>query len=916
MICGKCKKTTCVKCPPLFKYFKPKKKIKKIEGFCCLICLKNEKNKLNKNLICCGFPFEDYYKFLKYGNYLYYNNKKLTKKIEGDFIRSKNCKINNHKNCENCIKLKSKLYYLTNKIKKYQNFKFDDDEKKNFYKLFKNLKKFERPNNNKIENNDINSFKNENINILKLKNDLLSKKLEHMTENKIFNIEGLNNEQKYLIKSLIENMNNNKLSKFFQEFLFSQFENMKNKISNTNNYSIEIKNFWKIVKYLGGKKIIELFRGNSEKLNIDHKIFGTNINSNFIVPSNSTLKRDKEPIKYGIVFSENEKNKIIEKINEFNKKNEITEPDFFLAFDEVDIREGIVNHNNLVYGNGEPYNIDDLVKNFDKENLNSQIIQFFFIFPFMNFRLPIAAFLLPPKNPLTVVVENIEKIIEFLNEYKFSGIISDGSKLSTKIYKELKKKHTDILHFFDIGHLLKHLRNNLLKNLINDNGYVFNMSNLINLIYEKKLKISSNTIFPVDKQELSPVLKLISTEVLVCAESSSSLNTKFGLSNYLKNMKKFKTIFEYKNEPNEKYFENNFFFFKKSIEELLNYFKNLSGVTDDTINYVITTLNSILTFLEKKKKFTFNMGSFTSNDVEIFFSIMRNKINYFNAFEYFLLFNENFKIFKILTSKDKLFTFSPKLISKNYSINNFNENIIFENIKFEKTKKQPLKKLNNEQLNILNEYKPIKKEIKIRDKVSKKNIKLMIPCPYISVGECSHYQYYKIYQRLENHLIKEHHLNENISSEICKLLIETSSKFFQKLNDDSFKTIMLPNEEIKNVYNILIKKINEESNYNNEIHEHNGLQISNKENKNCETNLINNDNNFQICNKIVETTKQSINNNINNNNDIQTFNNNNENILKIIENSDNINNETFNNNIENNLQIIENYDNINMKLIL
>jgi hypothetical protein len=75
--------------------------------------------------------------YLKFGNFLYYNNKK----IDNNIIKSKNCILESNKICKNCIKLKNKLNYLKSKLIKFENIKFENQDC--IKNLFKNFNKFE-----------------------------------------------------------------------------------------------------------------------------------------------------------------------------------------------------------------------------------------------------------------------------------------------------------------------------------------------------------------------------------------------------------------------------------------------------------------------------------------------------------------------------------------------------------------------------------------------------------------------------------------------------------------------------------------------------------------------------------------------------------------------------------------------------
>jgi hypothetical protein len=174
-ICNKIKNGVPEKCPVIFKFYFPEEKIKKKEGYCCKKCLK-EANKLkNKGNICLGIGNSvdlNYIEYLKYENILFYG-KVLTKRIDDNIIKSIKCEMKcKNKICTNCVKLKSKLNYLKNKLIKFENFNFDNDDEYNFKKIFKNLTKFER---NEIiivdeENSKIKIEKNKNNQNNEIKN--------------------------------------------------------------------------------------------------------------------------------------------------------------------------------------------------------------------------------------------------------------------------------------------------------------------------------------------------------------------------------------------------------------------------------------------------------------------------------------------------------------------------------------------------------------------------------------------------------------------------------------------------------------------------------------------------------------------------------------------------------------------------
>jgi len=120
------------KFPELYKFHSPDVNNKKAEGSCCRDCLKitNQKNKNNQ--ICRGIEFDNYFNYFIYDDYLIYDNKKLTEKINNNIIKSTNCIHEGSKICINCFKLKSKLNYLKKKLINYESFKFNNDDEKFF----------------------------------------------------------------------------------------------------------------------------------------------------------------------------------------------------------------------------------------------------------------------------------------------------------------------------------------------------------------------------------------------------------------------------------------------------------------------------------------------------------------------------------------------------------------------------------------------------------------------------------------------------------------------------------------------------------------------------------------------------------------------------------------------------------------
>jgi hypothetical protein len=115
---------------------------------------------------------------------------------------------------------------------------------------------------------------------------------------------------------------------------------------------------------------------------------------------------------------------------------------------------------------------------------------------------------------------------------------------------------------------------------------------------------------------------------------------------------------------------------------------------------------------------------------------------------------------------------------------------------YEKLNEEEKKKIND----ILDLYKPKKKELKIMDIATKKNMVVYIPCPYFG-KTCNSTKDFKSSTWLIKHLEVEHHIKKEISSEIVKKLINVTSEIYNK----NFKNLT-------NVANNITKIIQNEKN--------------------------------------------------------------------------------------------------------
>jgi hypothetical protein len=220
----------------------------------------------------------------------------------------------------------------------------------------------------------------------------------------------------------------------------------------------------------------------------------------------------------------------------------------FLGYDETDCRDGLIKNKNKIWGGSNILKVTDL-KDFDEKKISKPIEQFFIIEPKSKLFFPLAAFCLPTSNQSEFLSQKIEEIQEFIDDYFIiEGLVSDGSIISGKSFEILKKKKkfTNLYLIYDIYHILKNIRNNLMGG-INIDDYSFNNRTIIDAIFElsnsnlitddeKKYlnNFSFKSIFPDDKLNFDLVIKLMDDNLLSILKKSKIENIKNGLLIYLK----------------------------------------------------------------------------------------------------------------------------------------------------------------------------------------------------------------------------------------------------------------------------------------------------------------------------------------------------------------------------------------------
>jgi hypothetical protein len=566
---------------------------------------------------------------------------------------------------------------------------------------------------------------------------------------------------------------------------------------------------------------------------------------------------------------------------------------YFICFDETDIKEGLVYNQRIkkIFGCPELINIKDFIP--DKKKFDNMIskscIVFFIHFPQINVSFPVSIYNLFLKNNEEFIVQIIQNLIETFNneKIKFSGLISDGSIISSNVFDLLKikeinkidyqikifeeiilkkeselnikinddvlkkeiddikknkfkleneKKNFKVYHIFDWIHLLKNMRNNLKNKILYFKDHPgFFLRKLCELVLDCNIPIS--VIFPFDLMNIKIIMKMLDEDIVnQCLNHKDESLQQLGL--YLQNMKKFIHLFE-----NYDY---------SASLNLQNYFQNIN-LTIETSKQLMSTLTAID---EIKKDFPdLNIKNLFTNMVENFFSILKKKILYPNSQDIVIEASDAFEITKILINQNKTFSNKDDLVSEYYNLSSVNSNFynflendeIFNNLLDNNIDIDG--ELSLEQKIFLNENKPEDHVLSIRSISTKTKMELYIPCLFVS-EKCVHFQDFKIKKCLINHMIRVHNVKESIAKDmvlkVFKFALEKYERIYNEKKD--VKYVVLLEQEIKPFYEELILQINQNKNEN--------ILIENKS-KNNETQKIELPTQILEINEIESSNKEN-----------------------------------------------------------
>ena len=234
--------------------------------------------------------------------------------------------------------------------------------------------------------------------------------------------------------------------------------------------------FFLLLKYIGGKKVIQFLRGQADKEN-----YGKTIN--FVVPSNRTLQYYTPPL----VIKESDKD-IETIVQEFADRN----IEFVgICWDEIDIRHGLLHlpsQGKLVgFTETDDYSVRNFLPVPDcivKKKLGTKVVQFYLTSVDGKHTAPILSCSINSYTIRDVISSGLQRIDKLCRAKNIQPIYtaSDGAKTNNKIlkmyYTYLQGKFS--VHFYDFLHTCKLIRNSWLSSfLMRKKDAVFGSSTLI-----------------------------------------------------------------------------------------------------------------------------------------------------------------------------------------------------------------------------------------------------------------------------------------------------------------------------------------------------------------------------------------------------------------------------------------------------
>ncbi|KAF0977650.1 hypothetical protein FDP41_003642 [Naegleria fowleri] len=356
----------------------------------------------------------------------------------------------------------------------------------------------------------------------------------------------------YLVELLSIALEEGKLheTQFFYQLLENTLQNLvSSKNVNGFRYKECIIHWCLLLRFYGGSRLWNILKGNSpgETITSENALDKLNL----LLPSISTIKSYLPDLSFGNLVDSDLKD-IVKAMALNNISNKI-----IISYDEIEIRGGlcVMKSTGKVIGftNCNEKSFEDIYnakREITPDDIASHVCQFFATTIDGEMSFPIC-FGGHKSNHYEFITKKMTEIRDQFKRTSYGDYVlevvggcSDG--LAGNYQYATSHTNENYVHLFDWSHLLKRLRNCLLKgdDLIIEKES-FSMNTLLKVRNEPQLRdwVSENIIYPVDIMKMEPVFALIDSNVISGIEQSKQIGC-CALAKYLTLMQQIHQIFD------------------------------------------------------------------------------------------------------------------------------------------------------------------------------------------------------------------------------------------------------------------------------------------------------------------------------------------------------------------------------------
>lgn len=467
-----------------------------------------------------------------------------------------------------------------------------------------------------------------------------------------------------------------------------------------------------------------------------------------------------------------------------------------VKWDEVDPIKGIDtlqrNGQVRILGMDEEITVEEIEKMSTdqvRERLGTSIIQFFVTYLDGSNTAPICFFARNKSNDFgEFMSDKLQLIFSKLQkgqQLKVVATSSDGDPGNERVVSFLEKTYPEIVHLYDVDHIVKNLRNNLLRNTLKVDGISISVNSLVkaqSLIQHLGLKFSS--IKPQNILKWKPVKDLMTIN-LKLLKQHQDLEMK-ALGNYIGFMKKIYSSFH-----------NNTIRWstrQAKLTKCYNYFSRVVNLSNETKGHIKTSVNNISKLIDNMTgDYSIMFSSLGTIMIENFFSIVRHKQQYFTIADYCQLFSKAWYIMQLTFSdeKERGFKLPVQTMGKNYGD--------IQGLKFSPPKLQKRSKITHTLIRIsdcaqklLDTFSPQPGQVTIAQS-HRTQTPIFIQCP---VTCCKHRHLYSNIGHLVNHMMTCHkeysskvEARQHATSLVQKYLTDLAIDSMEQVIDQASSTI-------------------------------------------------------------------------------------------------------------------------------